>query len=383
MQKPDHISYSQIQTGRCLFRYKKLVLEKAIKRDSISMRLGKLVHKIIYLYSKQCIESRLEADYELMSGVIEAEFNDSKLPEEYYMQVRASCLRFGEHGFNYNTLLDYEKEFNIEIDKDINGTPIMIKGIIDRVNCFDTPDGACLSIIDYKNQMNINTEQEVREHMQLNLYRYIVLYHLYKNEGFYLSRTGIYYIKWDFIRWAGNMIHVNELADETEGIEKWLVRQWNRLILSEEYLPERGPHCFEYSGCPVLLEGQCPLWSDEECERMRSGRIVSDKIRILRIQDFDRKTSLHEVKQLVELGESFEVDNVAVGFSAKKSCKYKLMDFIDFAKVKEIDLSGLTITKSDAEKIIKQLNRDKQITDEENLLVEDMKIETATNKFVY
>ncbi len=384
MKKPDHISHSQIQLGRCLYRYQQMKIEKKYKDENIPMKLGGLVHHVIYTYSKECIENKLEADYDLMSEIIEKEFSESGLPEEYYQQVRISCLKFGEHGFDYNTLLDYERRFRMDLGKDMVGNLILIDGIIDRVNCYDTPNGACLDIIDYKNQINILTATDVRDHQQLNMYRYALLMHLYRNEGFYLSRTGIYFTRYDFIRWAGRMVHVNELSEELESIEMGLIRQWNRLILSKEYLPERGNWCFQYSGCPVMLAGQCPLWTEKEMEQMRSNKIVSDKIRLLRVQKFSQKVLLSEVKELVDIGDdNFEVDGDMVGFEANKSYKYKLDEFYNFVADKGADLSDLMLTKTDAEKVVKRMKKEKLLEEKDLEMIEGMKVETATNKFVY
>ncbi|KKM63080.1 hypothetical protein LCGC14_1515030, partial [marine sediment metagenome] len=35
MPKPDHISHSQIQLGRCLYRYQQMKIEKKYKDESI------------------------------------------------------------------------------------------------------------------------------------------------------------------------------------------------------------------------------------------------------------------------------------------------------------------------------------------------------------
>ena len=67
MSKPNHISHSQIQLGRCLYRYKQMKIERKYKDESVPMELGGLVHHIIYTYSKECIENKLEADYPYLS----------------------------------------------------------------------------------------------------------------------------------------------------------------------------------------------------------------------------------------------------------------------------------------------------------------------------
>ena len=388
LTKKEHISYSQIQTGRCKLRYKHLVLLKDIVEESEPMRLGKVVHKILAVYSRECIKNKLEADFELIEQVIEKSFNESGLDEKYFKQVRETCINFGERGFNYDTLLLYEHAFKFKVCDDRNGNPIMVKGIVDRVNVYETPDGACADIIDYKNQKNILTEEQVLNHDQLNLYAYWFFMDAYRN-GFYIGRTGIYHTAYNFTRWMGERKHVSDWAISFDNTEKWLIRQWNRLILSDDFKPGRGTWCFQYSGCPVMLEGKCPLWTDEEVEKMRKNSLVLDRVRALRKVDFDRKVQVSLVKELFEIDETADVDGQTVGYNPSIGYKYDLTKFMKWLEKYGVVPEGLTVTKTDAEGIVKRLQRGKMetngeaVTEEHLAELEGCKIETAQNKFVF
>ena len=388
LKKKEHISYSQIQTGRCKLRYKHLVLLKDIEEESEPMRLGKVVHKIIAEYSRECIKNKLEADYELIEHVIENCFNESGLGEEHYKKVRATCIAFGERGFYYDTLLLYEQAFKFKVCDDRDGNPIIVKGIVDRVNVYETPNGACADIIDYKNQKNIMTEEQVWNHDQLNLYAYWFFMEAYRN-GFYFGRTGIYHTAYNFTRWMGDRKHVSDWSTSFDNTEKWLVRQWNRLILSDDFKPERGNWCFQYSGCPVMKEGKCPLWSEKEVEQMRKGTMVADKVRVLRKFDFDRKVTLSSVKELFEIDETADVDGQAVGYEPSIGYSYDLTKFMKWLDKYEVVPEGLTVTKTNAEAIVKRLKRGKMdtngeaVTEEHLAELEECKIESAKNKFVF
>ena len=385
----DHISHSQIHIGKCKLRYKHLVLLKDIREESEAMKLGGLVHRIIAEYSKECIKQKLEADFELMDEVVEKQFNKSGLDEKYFQSVRQGCIQFGERGFNYNTLLLAEKYFKFSIGDDENGQPMKVVGIVDRVNVYETADGAVADIIDYKNQKNILTEEAVLHHEQLNLYAYWFFMHEYFN-GFYIGRTGIYHVPYNYTRWSGPPRHVSDWSDTFSNVEKWLERQWKRLIIDRTYNPTRGSWCFEYSGCPVMKEGMCPLWTDEEVENMRKGSMVLDKVRALRKVDFNRKVQVSEVKELFEGGDNIDVDDQEVGFMAKIGYKYDLLGFMEWLTKYDVVPIGLTINKTDAEGIVKRLKRGKMegangeaVTEEDDADLEKLRIETASNQFVF
>lgn len=385
----DHISYSQIRTGKCKLRYKHLALLRDIPEESVPMKLGRLVHEIIAEYSKECIKQRLEADYQLIDSIIDKKFSESGLDEEYFQKIRQSCVMFGERGFNYNTLLLYEKRFEFSLGDDENGNPMKVTGIVDRVNVYETPDGASADIIDYKNQRNILTEEAVQNHEQLNLYAYWFFMHEYYN-GFYIGRTGIYHVPYNYTRWSGKPQHVSDWSDTFTNVEKWLERQWKRLILDTTYEPERGPWCFEYSGCPVMKENKCPLWTEAEVERMRDSKMVLDKVRSLRATDYSRKIQVSEVKELFEGEDNIEVDDQEVGYVAKMGYKYDLLGFMKWLEKYGVVPEGITITKTDAEGLVKRLKRGKvdgqngeSVTEEDEIELEALRIETASSRFVF
>ena len=87
-----HLSFSQIDTYNCPFRYKMLYIDKAIKRESIFMTTGKLIHECIKLYSKECITHKVESDFQLMEECIKNIFENEKLNDEQTIEIRQALL---------------------------------------------------------------------------------------------------------------------------------------------------------------------------------------------------------------------------------------------------------------------------------------------------
>lgn len=113
VKKKDRISHSDLQAARCLHLYKKQVLEGKYKSGNDPMTAGSLVHSVIYKYTKYCVESRSESDFETMNNLIEEHFNKTKLPEEWYISLRTSLLDFAERGVTFDEILDYEKVLKV------------------------------------------------------------------------------------------------------------------------------------------------------------------------------------------------------------------------------------------------------------------------------
>ena len=87
---------------------------------------------------------------------------------------------------------------------------------------------------------------------------------------------------------------------------------------------------------------------------------------------------------MVDIGDdNFEVDGETVGFEANKSYKYKLDEFYNFVADKGADLSDLMLTKTDAERVVKRMKKEKLLEEKDLEVIEGMKVEIATNKFVY
>lgn len=387
MKKPDHISHSAIQTGKCLLKYKHLVLLEDVKDERVEMDIGKLKHEIIYEYSRQCIKQKLESDFELMDKLVDKMFKESKLSMDYYENVRQCCINFGEKGFRYESMLDFEKHDTITIGQDKSGKDIKVEFVIDRIDAWDSKDGATLGVLDYKSNKNVLTKADVNNHPQLKLYQYIACRYLYP-KGFYMSRKGIYYLEYNFTRWGGPAQSMGDLADQFDNTEHFLILQWDRLINTDDdkYLPERGDHCFEYGGCPVMLKCKCPLWTGEEMNNWKGEHTIKDKTRLVRILDHERKMALDELKTLVG-DKEYEVDGYKVGYQGKESYKYDFVKMTEYFQENHVILEPESISfgKTEVDKVLKKHHGVKvtQLPDEDLKPIEDCRIQTLSKSFKY
>ena len=196
IDKPDHISHNQIQLGRCPLKYETLRLKKELKEDKPALTEGSIVHDIIYEYTKACVEQGMDGDFELMNKLIEEKYDDS-LPQDMYLSMREYLLIFAQKGIDKDSILDYERDETVTIGQDDEGKPIKVQVKIDRVNTYRTPRGAVVEVLDYKNQMNIIPKEEIENNLQLRIYRYVALQHLYPWADY--IRVGIYHTRYNWI----------------------------------------------------------------------------------------------------------------------------------------------------------------------------------------
>lgn len=387
LRKKSHISYSQIVNGECLYRYKMINLLGKIKLGSVAMTMGSIVHQIIHDYTKQCVEERMDSDFELLQQLIDKYFDKSGLPESQYSEMRDNLIAFAEKGVQFDTILDYEKKFHVDInslgpDSVPSGKePIWVDGIIDRVNCYRVEEGSVIEFPDYKNQMNIASEVDVIEDLQLRMYRYIGCTHLYP--GYDLVRTGIHHTRYNYIRWTP-YVKISELYADFESMEQFLQRQWNRLIKTpdDEYVTNKGEICWRYGGCDVMLAGKCPEFTKAAVEKKKKGNI-EDMVRVARKIDIERKDVLDKLKDHFREHEPIAVDGKPVGFKPSFSYKYDLAKFDEFTKRLDIPLSGITVSKKDAEKAVKKVVSIDELSEEDAAELKDATIETSSNKFNY
>jgi len=384
LQKKEHISHSQIRNGRCLLKYKLINLLGEIKEENNAMKLGSVVHIIAHDYVKSCVENSYDADFDLMNKLVDKYFNDSGLPEDFYISLRDAMIIFAERGVDFNSILDFEKEFLVDInspDGSKSDNPVMVKGIIDRVNCYRVDDGSVIEFIDYKHQSKISTEEDVNNDLQLSIYKTIGCNYLYT--GYDYVRHGIFHTKYNFIRWS-ELKKVSECGAEFENIENFLRRQWERLINTpdDQYEPTKGETCWEYGGCPVMAADKCPLYTKVEVEKMKQGSI-DEKVRALRSIDIQRDIMLSQVKTYFKENSAMTIDGGPVGYYPTSSYKYKLEPFRNFAINIQADITGLTISKRDAEKVIKKIIDPDDLSEAEQLELDAMKIDTAKNTFKY
>lgn len=372
LKKKDHISYSQIQNGRCLHRYKTINLQGKIDVFNDAMKEGAFVHNVIYEYTKKCVEAGHESDFETMNQIFEEKFSNYHIDESKYIDIRSNMMNFAEKGVNFETILDYEKEFNVKFDD------VCITGVIDRVNCYKNSNNeSVIEIVDYKNMDGIYTSEEVEQDLQLRIYRYIACEHLYS--GYDVVRVGIYNTKYNFPRW-GSFVKISDLKKrEFYDIETFLKRQWERLINTADdmYVPERGSACWEYGQCEVLRRGLCSAYKDKDVGS------IENKVRQLRKIDADRNELIVSVKEYFKGSKNIEVDGIEVGFKTAMSKKYNAVNFINKSVELGIPVGSLTIGITDARKAFKEKTRFEDVSPNYEEMFKDLELVTGSNKFVY
>lgn len=350
MKKPDHISNSQISLGRCLFKYKKIRLEKEIDQSNDAMTEGKIVHDIIYEYTKHCVENGMDSDFDLMNDLIEKKYDDS-LPQDTYLSMRENLMTFAQKGIEKDKILDYEINKTYSIGKDKNGKDVKIQVIIDRVNTYRQNNGSVIEIIDYKNQYNLMTKEDVEKSIQLRIYRYIAMRFMYpwaKN-----FKIGIYHTRYNYIVW-GDLISKEDLSEEYENMESFLFHQWNRLTNSEDYPPEKGGACWEYGHCPLMKNGMCPLYTDSEIKKMSIDPDITEQVRVVRKLSSDVSRIKKEIQSYFKIYKGYEIDDIFTGYKEINTEKYDLKEVLSFMKRKEINLDGLTLGKTEIEKKVRE-----------------------------
>jgi hypothetical protein len=349
-------------------------LLKEIEISNDAMRLGGLVHHVIYDYTKKCVENGLDSDFELMSSLIEKMFTSSKLPESYYKKFRHHMLEFAERGINQDSILAYEKKFHVEFEPGK-----FLDGIIDRVNCYRIDKGSVIEIIDYKHQSNVMTEQEVFDDLQLSLYKMAACQFLFP--GYDYVRTGIYHTKYNFIRWSP-MFSISDCSKEFDNNRAFLSRQWDRLINTpdDEYKPQHCSLCWKWGGCEIMLKNKCPLFKKGYDSKKDDFEF---KIRMLRKMDIQRDNILKEIKEYMSDKEAVMIDGKEVGFLADESYKYKFNYFSSIADVIGIDTSDVYVSKSDAEKAIKKVIKFEDMDEVTLAEIESARFQTYSNKFKY
>ena len=76
-----------------------------------------------------------------------------------------------------------------------------------------------------------------------------------------------------------------DCSKELEATEKYLFRQWERLVNTpdDEYVPQKCGLCSEYAGCTIMLAGECPAYTDEEVKKIMQQGSPEDKVRLARV----------------------------------------------------------------------------------------------------
>jgi DNA-directed RNA polymerase subunit RPC12/RpoP len=415
VRKPDHLSPSQIEIGKCPYKYYRLRLLRDIPNEGIQLDKGKAIHEIVYRYTDFCIKNKTEGDFEQLQKIVNSVFDEIQLPETEYIEIRETAIKFGENGIQFERILEYERREVINITdpgnedvyykclkcdhsfsqkydtankgympegiecprcghKEIEQTTILMEIVIDRVNSYRGDNGSVIEFEDFKNQMNILTKKEVNEHEQLNIYKYLGAKYLYPN--FDYVRTGIHHLRYSFTRWS-DMTKVNDCFIEFENMEKYLQRQWSRLITTNEWSPICGEQCWKYGGCPVLLSDECPMYTKDKVNELKVSENIEDKIRAYKKLNLEASELKTIIYNYFKENQCLKVDNKIVGYQPSFSYKYRLKPFVEYCNEKKIDYSSLTISKTDAEKVIKI----KKMNESQAAEVKTLQEETATSTF--
>lgn len=378
VEKLDHISYSQIQTAKCLYKYLRLRLLKDIEEDNLALQLGSLVHQVIYKYTSFCIKNKTDSDFGTYETIYEQVFNEEKYPEEIYQEGKDITIKFCEREIGYNKILDHEHRRRVKIGEDKEGKDIILELVIDRVNSYTADYGNVIEIIDYKNQVNILSPADVQKHEQLNIYKYAAAKHLYKNNDW--IKIGVWHTRWDFCRW-GELQKISDLAVEFDNIEKYLLRQWDRIINAEEYVPKRCGACWDYGQCAVMAIGECPLWTEKEMKDLSISGKIEDKIHAYRKLDADAKALKKIISKHFETNSAIEVDDKKVGYEKRESVSYLVKPWHEYTTSKEINIDDITISKTEAEKAINKWKKIKNMDGEELRELEPMQQKKMSSTF--
>lgn len=380
-QIPDHISYSQVQMGRCLHAYDKIYLGEEYEDDRSALTYGKLVHETIFEYTRECIERNIEADFELMDELIDRKFKESGLEQGYYPEFRNNLIRYGEKGFRHDRILDFERKFREEIGTDEQGKPVILEGVIDRIDVYDNFGTAVVEIIDYKNQQNIESQTDIYDDQQLWVYTMVAMMHLYKGK-FFALRKGKYFTRYNYLVYDRDQPYdVNEVVSQFDTMEKWLIQAHNRIRYEKDRSPTKCAQCHAHTGCPILKAGECPAWDPEKAEDM-IGDDVEAVVRRARLLKFQLKEEVDRLKELVlRSDEPMEVDDEELGWYKRDSYKYKAEEVINELDNAHVDCGSLTLSKADVDKLVKKAQKTADHDLEE--LIASFRIPTMSTVFKY
>ncbi len=351
VKKKDHTSNSQIVAGQCKLYYKDVYLNRKKNSGNVYTEGGKFVHKVLCDYTKHCVEDKIDGDFEKIEEIIVENYKLFVLPENLFSELRQICLNFAENGLDFDIILDYECDHTISYDSTNPEKKHQV--IIDKINSYMTEGGSVLEIIDYKNEQKIRTPAQVLEDQQLIGYVWACVKHLFK--GYQFIRWGIQNTRYNKIIWSHKQpIPISEVSKLVEDYENSLHRQWDRLIVSNNFEPEKSNLCWAYSGCPIMLENKCPLYTKAEVKRMTGGTI-DDVVRALRKSKMEVEVLEDKLKNIFENRAPKMVDGIEVGYLPAESEHVEISDMITYCKEKGIPVQGVPISVSIFDKLIKKI----------------------------
>jgi len=365
VKKKKHISVSQINAGECKLYYKEVYLNPRRNKGNVFTEGGKFVHKVIYLYTGYCVEHKTDSDFEVMDKLIDIEFPKYKIPESMYQGLRDILLKFAENGMEFDIILAFEQEVTIEF-----ASGKFIKVIIDRLNSYTIEDGSVIEVLDYKNEMRMRNQSDINDDLQLKVYVWAVLKYLYP--GFDRVRWGIHNTRYNKTIWNGPSVPVVEMSKEIEGVDKFLLRQWDRLIVSDNYEPMNCQLCWKYGHCPLNKEYKCPLFTKKEVEKMKAGS-EKNVVRALRKVDNETGALKEKMQHICRTKEPFDVDGIMVGYFSNEQQVIDLSDMVNLCREKKIPLTGIEVSiellKKAAKKVMDSRDIDRDSDFKEKTIV--------------
>lgn len=334
--------------ARCMYRFKLQRITRQVRVTTPEMIRGRFVHDVLHEYVRQCVDGKMDSDAETLRIVLEEKRKTSGSTDADYEEFREPLFRFAERPCEWRDVLALECREDVDI-----GAGMKCQVVIDRANLRKTPEGTLVEIVDYKTSAKVNTAKQVSEDPQLNLYRYAAANHLWPGNDFY--RVGIYHVRYNKIVWGSPPKRLHEFGPQDEAVEDRIRRNWQKIHETpvEEMLPEKGPQCDEFKGCPVRDKGLCPAFSEEAVVEMASGSI-EDRVRACRRMKGELNKVVTTIRADMLDKEPIVVDGKLVGYKESDSWSYPLQRFLEFAQAYGIPLAGINLTKSTAEKAIKK-----------------------------
>lgn len=319
------------------------------KATGIALLIGGFVHAIVNQYVMECVKKQIDGDVEILERIFNELWAKYKIPESYYKELRIQMLSFGEKGINFESVVSTEKSFLIEFSKGK-----FIKGIIDIVRSYfwrgiaKKDSEPILLICDYKNQANILSHEEtLTEQLKIYTLAATMLW-----PGYKYYRRGIYYLKHGFIRChedEDNPTPIMDIEIEVEETKQMLIREWKKIKGSKDFPAIQGDWCYQYNGCPILLDHKCPV------QDVDKG--IEDWIRKIWEINTEVKSLRARVKSYITMNGNVKIDDKEIGYILSNSETYKLMPVVNVCTKTPIPIiNDFNMGKIDMKKIIKEIN---------------------------
>lgn len=347
----DYLSYSQIRDGLCPHRYKLIRIDKTIERpETIQLLKGKFNHAVANEYVTYCMRHQTDGDYDAMKKIFYENWQKFKIPELYYDELKNLMLTFGEKEVNFNNVIGTEIHFRVEV-----APGVFIEGYIDIARTYKfrglgmKGNDDILHLFDYKSTRQVKKPGEILTDFQLKIYTLAALLKLYP--GYKYVRRGIYYLPYNCIvcyEDEDNPTSIEDALEEVEETRKMIIREFRKLKGAKSYPAVTGEHCYEYSGCPVLLAGKCPKIKDNVSN-------IEDTIR----KAMQIKTQLSDItaflKSYFKTNDKLIVDGKEIGYEKSTDEIYPFIDTYNFCNQVKYNLEHNEFPKTIINDVIKEI----------------------------